>query len=243
MDEYLSTLQKVDNTAYLHVASQLIKEVIVNAAQVGKNNKNQKLSDAAVEIHKHIFNTDQFTPHQKLGRGIKDTSDKDAIAEERREIMQERFETARDDLSTRVNNSLKNTVNGAIDPKDSMTAYVKKNAIRDTMSTLNQVIRSDKSFMRVIDGLWKKSADAKFNVASVKRIRTVYLSKAKTLLPAVIKRSRKEALQGSGKRSHDTDSRRRSPESSGRQSDSRRSSKKRSDDGKGMSTLDFLNQD
>lgn len=244
VDEYLSTLAKIDNQAYLHVLSKVVKDLVVNAAQAGKANKNQKLSDAAIEIHRHVFNTDQFTPHQKLGKGSEDTKDKDALEKERQEFLQERFETARDDLSTRVNNSLRGTVDDAIDPKDSMTAYVKKNAVKDTMSMLDQVIRADKSFMRVIDGLWKKSADVKFNSTSIKKIRSVYMSKAKTLLPAVIKRSRKEALHGSGKGSSDTGGKDRSPDSSRRSTSSRKSSSsKRSDDGSGMSTYDFLNQD
>lgn len=244
VDEYMSTLAKVDNQAYLHVLSQVAKEIIIHAAQAGKANKNQKLLDAAVEIHKHIFNTDQFTPHQKLGKGEMNASGKDELETLKQEHLQERFETARDDLSARVNNVLRGTVDSTIDPKDSMTAYVRKNAIKDAMSTLDQVIRADKSFMRIIDSLWKKAADTKFNASSIKKIRTVYLSRAKTILPAVINRSRREALRGSGKGSSDTGSKRQSQDSNRRSTSSRRSSNdKRSEDGKGMSTLDFLNQD
>ncbi len=243
VDDYLSTLGKVDNKAYLHVLSQVAKEIVVSAAQAGKSGKDQKLADAAVEIHKHIFGTDQFTPHQKLGKGEEDRSGKDALAEEKQQFLQERFETAREDLSTRVNNSLRGTVEGGIDLKVSMTPYVWMDAIRDVMCMLDQIIRADTEFMKVFDSLWKKSADVKFNDASVKRIRAVYMSKAKTLLPAVIKRSRREALRGSGKGSSDTGTSRRSPDSSRRPTGRRKPSSERSNDGKGMSTLDFLNQD
>ena len=101
--------------------------------------------------------------------------------------------------------------------------------------------------MKVLDGLWKKASDNKFDAASMKRIRSTYLSKAKTHLPAVIKRSRREALQGQGKQSRSVD--KVSRDSQDRDKSGRRppssssSSKSKTSDGRGKSTLDYFNED
>ena len=240
VDEYMPSLRKVDENAYFHVIGGVIKNAIISMVSEGKKTGNKQLNAAAQLVNQFVFGTSEFSTHEKLSsRGSKED---DKLITEKEEFLRERFETARDDLSTRVHNVLKSTIDDAIDPKDSMSAFVKKHAVTDAMTLLESAIRSDPDFMKVIDGLWRKASGVKFNVASTKRIRGVYLSKAKTLLPAVIKRSRRDALKGSGQKTASS-SKSRSSDEGRRSASSRRSSSKKSDDGRGMSTLDFLNAD
>jgi hypothetical protein len=87
------------------------------------------------------------------------------------------------------------------------------------------------------------------------RIKSAYLSKAKTLLPSIIRKSRNEALRGLGKRVRDDDDDnygkdKRGPLPVGKarsQSTSPQSGKAAKDQArsipKGMSTLDYLMRD
>ena len=240
VDEYMPSLRKVDENAYFHVIGGVIKNAIISMVSEGKKTGNKQLNAAAQLVNQFVFGTSEFSTHENLSSKGSDKDDK--LETEKEEFLRERFEIARDDLDTRIHNVLKSTIDDAIDPKESMSAFVKKHAVTDAMTLLESAIRSDPDFMKVLDGLWKKASGVKFNVASTKRIRGVYLSKAKTLLPAVIKRSRRDALKGTrrpGKsntqKSSDRENRlhRRRASSSGN----------RPNDGKGMSTLDFLNQD
>ena len=237
VDNYLTTLAKVDQNAHMHVLTGVAKNIISHAAQ----EKDDKLTEAVTVLHKYLFGNTNFQPHQNLS---KDNSGREELEQERQEMMQERFETARDDLSVRVHNSLKGTVDTLIDPKGSMSSFVKKHAINEAMSDLESSMRDDKNFMKSVDGLWKKAATAKYNAESISRIRSMFTSKAKTLLSDVVKRSRREALKGSGRgrrsRSSDDDTGQRNSERKGL---SNSSSGKKSKDGAGMSTYDYLNSD
>jgi len=235
VDDYLPTLAKVDEKAYFHVLGEVIKNTIISMSGEAKKTDNKQLQAAAQLVNQFVFGTSEFQPTEKLSK-TNDTGN-DKLEAEREEFMQERFETARDELDTKIQNVLKSNVTEYIDPKDAMSSYVKKQAIREVMEDIQERISQDASFAKVLDKLWITSRDNKFSPVTTKKIRSVYLSKAQTLLPSVIKRIRIEALKDSGKRT--TDSRSKSPERT-----RVRSSHKGSDnDGKGMSTIDFFNQD
>jgi hypothetical protein len=132
-----------------------------------------------------------------------------------------------------------------MDPRDSMTDYVKRNAVRDAMEQIEQLIDKDSRFKTIVDKLWEKAFKDNFSKSSVDMIRSAYLSKAKTLLDPVIKKSRNEALKGMGKRTKDTDTDETPVKGQRKKSDndeppSRKSSGKSKDVPKGMSTLEFL---
>jgi hypothetical protein len=101
-----------------------------------------------------------------------------------------------------------------------------------------------------LDRLWEKAFEKNFDKESVDRIKSAYLSKAKTLLPSVIKKARNDALKGLGKRVKEeeeetpTSTDRKGPITAGRStSQSSGKIKKASDIPRGMSTLDVLMQD
>lgn len=239
-DNYLEVLGKVDQNAYFHVLGDFGKKLIISMVDKSKKTDNKQLQAAATLVNEHLFGTTEFQPIDKLSKSG-DSSERDQLEEDRAEFMRERFETAKGSLFTRVNNIMRSFVDKNIDPKDAMTAYVKKTAMRDTMEALDEVIREDTDFMKTIDKLWGKARDAKFSEASIRKIRGVFISKAKTHLPAVIKRIRRDALKDSGKKV--TTRKRRSPDEDGRHGiTSDKSSRDKSKDGRGMSTYDFLNQ-
>jgi hypothetical protein len=136
-----------------------------------------------------------------------------------------------------------------------MTDYVKKNATREAFDNLENAIAADSRFRAVLDKLWEKAFSDDFSTESMDRIKSAYTSKAKTLLPAIIKKARNEALKGLGKRvrddDEDTDKKdKRGPLPVGKarsQSTSPQSGKTVKDQArsipKGTSTLDYLMRD
>ncbi len=234
VDGYLPALAKVDKDSYFHVLGDVIKNTVISMANEAKRTDNKQLQAAAQLVNQFVFGTSEFQAPFKLSK-TNDTEN-DKLEADRAEFLQERFEIARDELDTKIRNVLKASITEHIDPKDAMTTYVKRQAIREVVENVQELIDRDSSFAKVIDNLWKKSSDTKFSPVTTKKIRSVYLSKAQTLLPSVIKRIRREALKDSGKKI--TESRSKSPERT-----RVRSSHKGSDDGKGMSTLDYFNED
>ncbi len=264
VDEYLPTLAKVDEPAYFHVIGNMTKHTIVTMIQearrigVGKDAEGNplpgnQLQNAALLLNQFVFGTSEFKPPTQLSRQGKpeeNTKEKE-IQQREQNFISRQFETTRVDLNTRVNNQLKNTIDAHLDPKKSMTDYVRKNASRDALDSLETLINQDSRFRALVDKLWEKAFQEGFTREATDRIRSAYVAKAKTLLPSVIKKARNEGLRGMGKRVKDEEdsegqTRNRGPVTPGRpQSQGRSGGKitKAGDIPKGMSTIDFLNSE
>ena len=238
VDNYVDVLGEIDNGAQVHVISGVAKKIIVSLARDGQGEKDSKLSEAARVLHEYLFGKGPYQEHTKLGK----EQTEDEGDSERDEWLEERFNVVTGDLSRGIENSIRATIDSNIDPKEAMTDYVKGQASRDVLSQMQKQIGDDSRFTSIIDNLWRKSADDNFSAESQRKIRSAYLSKAKTVLPSVIKKVRQAALKGLGKRT--TEGRKKSVER-GRTTPTGRRGKggERSKDGKGMSTIDFFNQD
>lgn len=254
VDNYLPTLYKVDQAAYYHTVGNVIKNAIMAMVRDGKEHQNDDLMGAADIINQYIFGTKTFTPPQRLAKGETKPEEDKQVSEREQQFVQRQFETARDTVTSKTDNVLKSTIEKNIDPNESMTDYVRKHASSEAFDTLEKAIEQDSRFKIVLDKLWERAFNDDFSSESMDRIKSAYLSKAKTLLPGIIKSARNEALRGLGKRVRNeeadnlkdrkgpvpvgkTRSTSTSPQSGKTVKDAARSIPK------GMSSYDYLNQD
>lgn len=202
VDDYLPTLARVDEKSYHHVIGNILSHTIQQMVAEGKRGKNEALEAAAHILNQFAFGTSDYVAPKKLTVEEDDKPDEKTSELERREneINQREFIKAKDEISTRVNNVLKATIDGNIDPKESMTSYVKKQASREAMETISELIEKDSRFRVILDKQWEVAAKNNFDKSSMERIRQTCITKAKSLLPSVIKKARNEALKGMGKR-------------------------------------------
>ncbi len=253
VDNYLPTLYKVDQHAYYHTIANITKHTIISMVRDGKEQNNEELSNAAAILNQYIFGTTTFTHPEKLSKDdvSGESKEKDAeISRREKEFVERQYNAAVDDIGTRIDNTLKATVDKVIDPNGSMTEFVKKVASRQVLESLEDIIKKDTRFRGIYDKLWERAANSNFDKESMDRIKSAYLSKAKTLLPILIKKSRNEALKGLNRSKDNDDKDRKGPLPVGktRSSTTLASGKTNKDSGsksipKGMSTLEYLNQD
>jgi hypothetical protein len=145
-----------------------------------------------------LFGTAKFTaPSNRVAKTDEKTSEAE---QERLSFVQERFETSRDELQGQVDNTLKATISDYIDPKGTMSSYVKKNAVADAMRYLTSSIAADPSVGKNLNKLWKVAFDTKFSRDSLGKIKSYYLSKAKGNLKSAIVKARTEALKDAAPR-------------------------------------------
>jgi hypothetical protein len=249
VDDYLPTLARVDENAYYHLLGNVTKNTIAAMVMEARKSNNEVLQSAASILNQFAFGTTDFKPPTNLAKDTPEAQkDTKKVDEREQAFVRRQFETANNDLNTKVNNSLKNTIDAHIDPKGNMSDYVKKNASKDAIETLQDLISKDTRFKTLTDKLWERAFNDNFSKESTDRIRSAFVSKAKTLLPAVIKKARIEALRGTGHRvkndDDDTTSTNRGPVSAGRPRSQQPTGGKTTDSKgipKGMSTLDFLN--
>ncbi len=252
-DNYLPALRKVDQQAYYHVLGNVIKDTIVTMVRESRSlgENGAPLQAAANILNQFVFGSNTFQPPTPLSKSSKpeEKGREDEIKQREQQMVMGQFETTRDDLQTRADNVLKATIDGHIDPKKTMTDYVRKNASREAFETLESLITKDTRFRGLLDKLWERAFEKGFDKESTDRIKSAYLSKAKTLLPTVIKRARNDALKGLGRRVKDEEeveetTPKKGPITPGRSAaPSSGKIKKASDIPRNMSTLDVLMQD
>ncbi len=251
VDDYLPTLMRVDEKAYMHVIGNVTKHTIMAMAREAQRSDNDVLKSAAQILNQFVFGSSDFTPPTRLTPQPRPGEENkiDEVKQREQAFVKQQFETTVGDLNTRVNNTLKNTIEANIDPRKSMTEFVRRHASNEALEELNRLISQDSRFKVLADKLWEKCIEENFSKVSVDRIKSAYLSKSKTLLPSVIKKARNEALRGMGRKVNDNieeeSTPNKSPVTPGRPRSQQPSGKIRDakDIPKGMKTIDFLNSD
>ncbi len=248
VDNYLLTLKNVDEKAFFHVVGNTIKSTVAAMANTAQQNNDEELLTAARALYKFVNGNTNYTPPQPYSKpdNPQETEEVNRLTRDRLEFFQQQLDTVQTDLQSRVDGVLKNTIDQNMDPRGSMTNYVKKVAVNEAMTNVQKAIDTDSQFRRVLDRLWEKAAEDRFSKASIEKIRSAYLSKAKTLLPDSIKKSRNEALRGLGKRvKDDTDDNSDNSNKTKRTTapQTLRSSIGKDNPSKGKRTIDFFNED
>jgi len=256
VDNYMPNLFKVDQHAYYHTIGNLVKHTIISMVRDAKEQNSEELSEAAAVLNNYIFGSTKFTHPTNLSQDeVQDEKTKEKetdITRREREFVEKQFNTAKEDLGGRVDTILKNSVDKAIDPNDSMSGYVKEIATDKVLRGLENLVARDTRFVAIYDKLWERAYENDFDKESMDKIKQAYLSKAKTLLPLLIKKERNEAMRGNNKKAtDDTNQRDRKgplPVGKTRSSTTLASGKPNNNSGsksipKGMTTLEYLNSD
>lgn len=257
-DKFLAVISELDRPAYLNIVSDITKNVAVTMWKQGESSKNENLQLAAQILHEYLFGTNKIAPYQSKfrtgnnGQNSDKPNDKETELTKREEnFLQQKLTSAVTEVSDKVENLIKRSVENHIDPRGQMTDYVKNNCIKDIISELDKELGNDKRFKQVLDNLWLDSGKNDFNDVTKKRVRDALLSKAQTILPGIVKRVKAEALKGSAARNkvdrEDDEKLLPRGRTAGSNSTSKSLSSNSGGNGKkesiprGVSTLDFLN--
>lgn len=250
-DNYLEDLFKVDKDAYYHVIGNNIKAVIEHAVTSAKSKGDDNLREAARILYEFTFGTDKWIPPQKLGKISEKNDKEEELTRKEQELEQRRINEYIEDLDTKISNSIKGTIDKFIDTNEEMTPYIRSKAISDVQDELEDTMKKDNRFMGILQKLHERAIEDDFSKESTDRIKSAMFSKAKLLLPDIIKKIRRQALTGQGKKVQSSEERdRKGPLPVGqhrRSTTPTNSAKTNSEKAKsiprGMSTLEFLNQD
>lgn len=201
VDNYLPNLYKADKDAYLHVVGNIVRQTTSNMLKDAKASGNAELKAAAEMVNEYIFRTKEAGEPVRLSKeGSSEEKKEDPVKKREEEFVRKQYETSKNELTTKVTNVIKSTIEANIDPKNSMTDYVKKNAIKECKEMVIQMLDSDSRLGILIDKLWEQAFKTNFSAESIAKIKSAYLSRAKTLMPSAIKKVRQEALRGSVRR-------------------------------------------
>jgi hypothetical protein len=217
---------------------------------------NDSLKNAATILHDFIFGTTKWTPPAPLSQQTRpeNKQGEDELAKREREFNERKFNVAQNDISTKVDNAIKATIEQNIDPrtdknpKGQMTDFVRNAAVAQALKQVEDLVSKDTRFKSLLDKLWQNAAQKDFAKAEMDKIKGACISKARTLLPSVIKSARQNALKGMGKtvREEDVDKQDTDTSAKGKSATPTSSGKSRSDKSAPRpdeSSLDFLMRD
>lgn len=197
IDNLLPTLAKVDRESYDHLLSNVTKHTIQSIFEAGNEEGQEVLKNVAVLLNQWAFGTTKFEAPTNLAKKVEKNPEQERLANERKDFERQRFSVARNSLVTRVDNTLKNTIQNNMDPKGSMSEYVREKAVEDAQRELDKQLSSDSRFQKIMLQYWERAKAASYSDAAMAEVRKAYLSRAKTLLPSVIQTARSKALKGS----------------------------------------------
>jgi hypothetical protein len=247
-DNYMNMLAQADERAYSHILGNIGRFTIKAMVKESRSSNNKALESAAQILNQFLFGSSDFTQPFNLSRENPQEAQQNTEQTEREQaFIRQQYEVAHNSVNTRVNNVIRNTIESHIDPKGSMQEYVKKNAVKDAIETLANLMEKDTRFKGLTDKLWETVFKENFSDSSQERVRRAFLSRAKTLLPSVIKKARNDALRGTGHRVREMEEEttpQRGPIPSGKpRATSPGKIRNAKDIPKGMSSLEFLNSD
>lgn len=197
VDNYLENLKQVDTQAYFHVLGNVIRSAAI--AMSKSSDDDDKI--AAKLLHKFIFNTDTLSEPVRLGKAEVKDEKAEALAKKEKEFFEKQLNTHVNTVNTRIHNLVSSAIDKNIDPRGSMNDFTREVAVEKCTVELQKAIDADTRFKGLLDKLWKKAAESDFNQESLDRIRSAYWSKAKGLLPDIIRKTRNTALKGLGTKS------------------------------------------
>jgi hypothetical protein len=201
IDNYLPSLQAIDERAFFHVVNSVIKPIIYKMVENGQSSQNDELITAARVLNQFMYGTAKWEPHKPIANGKTGPSDEEKkVQSERQQLFTERFESARTGLTEKVEKSFKRAIEKNIDQKEEMSDYVRRQATREAYETLSELLAKNTRFRAILDRAWKSAGEQNFSTDSMDKIQRIINAQAKTVLPSVIRRARNEALRGIGKR-------------------------------------------
>jgi hypothetical protein len=198
VDNYLPALQKVNPQAFGHIVNNIYKAAIVEMVKYAKANDNEDVKSAAQIAYQFIFGNADWVPPSNFSKETgNENKELTEVRKEKEELHRQRFDEARDTIQTRVENTIKSTIDQHIDKTGQMSDYVKSKAVTDCITELNNLIDKDVRFKSTMNRLWKEAMNKKYNKESLESIRSVYLTRVKVDLKQVIQSVRNKALKGS----------------------------------------------
>lgn len=197
-NNFIDSLMKVSPETGDAFIENIIARVLNYAHSEGKNRNIEVLQQAASVLNQFIFNSTEL--RQPKQNAPKNDTESEKLRAEREEFQQQKFNDAKESLDTKITNVIKSTVINNIDQTNVMTDYVRKVAVNEVMDNLEKALQSDSRFVSTLERLWEQAAKENFSKESIDRINKATTSKAKTLLPQLIKKSRNAALKGLGKK-------------------------------------------
>lgn len=199
IDTMVGQLATFDKEAYFEVCGRIINKLVGDMYTAGKDQDQEDLQQAAVLINQFMGWGKNY---KATANRVNTTEKPDEVSDERKklelekaELVQTKLNDASGEIQSKVGNVFKATVEKHIDPKDSMTEFVKKHAVSAVIDDVYKQLESDKTFNKTKDNLYRLAQKENFSTESKDRIRRFFNTEITKKLPGALRKARTEALK------------------------------------------------
>ncbi len=198
VDNMMVALGEIDENVQVHVIRNIGVHLRDLMLQESNTSGNEALKHAAVLLNQFISGSSKPAEMSRISK--EEVKRDETLDRERREFQQERHNTVRDTVITRLDKKITNTLVARLDPNESMTEFVRDAALGKAKRLVQQNIAADSRFKKVMEQAWTRAVKNGYRKEDVELINKSYENKAAALLPSIITKVRSEAMKGSTRR-------------------------------------------
>lgn len=192
VDNFIPSLYKVNEKLYWNTITPILQRFVRSMHDDGKRTGNDNLVNSSLYAL-------QFMGMDEKGLEIKQTrpsepseKEKELSAREQK-IEQDLYLTALNSIDRDVSIEIKSEIAKLIE-KDNLSVYEKRSFAKDILESFNEAMNADKQHNALMTAMWQKAQKGGYNKELTERIKTAYLSRAKSVLPSIRSKVRKEVF-------------------------------------------------
>lgn len=190
---FLPSLYKVNQDAYFEAITPLLENVAKQLYRDGVKSNNDNLKNGALLLAQYLWNDQEIASSNKSNVKVKDDSARKEIEKERHALKDQKYQEVQTSVNTRCIKILNKAINDGLDPGNVLSNELKDILAEKIQKEINRVLFADQGHMRNMTSLWNRAYKAGFTGDWEARIRTAYLARAKSVLPAIREKIRAAA--------------------------------------------------
>lgn len=197
---FLPALQESSKDLYFGVIGPQVRHFVRQVFVHGENEKDDNIKNAAKIVHKIIFGGGYDdverggdTPHIN-GNGKKDST----IEDDKKRYFAEKYQGLYKDVTASCYGELEKQISKGLEDVDKNQKGLIRLITNEVKSKVLAEMEKDSAYMARMQSLWKREQRTGFSGQLKSSFLTVFMAKAKTIIPKIRGEVRKEALGKSG---------------------------------------------
>jgi len=192
-ENLLPSLARLDSKIYERVTTPIIRNVFWQIAEYGKElggDAGENIINAAKVAHHAVFRNYELGRPEAPRQQQRDPK----LDAERRDFYNQKYTELSASLLGDVEKILDTEIEQGLDPTNSLQPGLKKLLIKDIKTELYSRLNADKAHMGRMQALWLREQKEGFKGSYKDSLKSTFLSRAKTLIPAIRKEKRTEVF-------------------------------------------------
>ena len=185
---FLPALKELNADLYLETTAPLLIDALTSAYNDGLRANNDNLKNSALYIAKYLFNDHRFaTGEAKLPKREAKTPEKneeqEAFEREKASFRRERFETASQDVESRVMEKL--TADLRSNLPEGVSDFTSKHIIEDIINECTSNLLANKLYLKDTERGWELAEKSNYDFSSKQRMINKIYNAYRQILPEV----------------------------------------------------------